>query len=73
MDKKENKRKVYKKLRNPLPRSKNEGIQKRITGIAKKIDKINIKNENMSITLIISPIKINNPLANKRPAQNKII
>ena len=56
-----------------MPRSKKEDIQNKITGIAKKIDKINIKNENMSTMLIISPVKINNPLTNKRPAQNNII
>ena len=41
-------------------------------GNAKNIERMSIADENISTPLKISPVKINNPLRKRTPAQNKV-
>ncbi len=53
----------------PFATSKNEGIQSKSEGNTKKIEIRRRTDATMSIPLSISPLRINRPLRNKRPAQ----
>ena len=59
----------YKKLTKPLANNKKAGIQRRKTGRAKNIDRINNIPDKRSIILNGSPPRTNRPLSKRRAAQ----
>ena len=63
---------IYRKLTNPLAISKNAGAQINIDGRAKKIDRIRKIEENKSMKLNTSPVRINILLMNRRNEQKRI-